>query len=104
MDPIKPNYELPWVRGMEYVRQEGSTLVQRMREERGWTRDDVHELTDWALDPNTLGLIEGEYGAGIPWEIEHLDMLAVLFDTTPGKLLDRIYEEKGHELIAEDDD
>jgi hypothetical protein len=101
--PIKPDYSLPWVLGWEYVMQEGSSLVRRLREERGWTRDDVYELTDYTLDPNTLGLIEGEYGIGLPWEIDQLVTLAVLFDMSPGQLLDRIYEDKGRELLAEED-
>ncbi len=100
--PIQADYDLPWVRGWEYVIQEGSGTVQRLREERGWSRDDVHELTDFQLDPNTLGLIEGEYGAGMPWETDHLVMLAILFEMKPGELLDLIYEEKGRELLAEE--
>lgn len=102
LDPIKADYTKPWVRGWEYVMQEGSGYIQRERAARGWSRADVYELTDYELDPNTQGLIEGEYGVGIPWEIDHLVTYATLFDTTPGALLDAIYEEKGRELLADD--
>lgn len=103
LTPIKADYSLAWVCGMEYVNQEGSGVVQRMREERGWSREDVYELTDYMLNPNELGMIEGEYGPGVPFEIEHLTTLAVLFGCRPGELLDRIYEEKGSRLLEEDD-
>lgn len=101
--PIKPDYKLAWVRGWEHVNQEGTGFIQREREARGWTRDDVYEMADWMLDPNTQGLIEGEYGPGLPFEIDHLVVYAVLFEMKPGELLDAIYEEKGRELLVEDD-
>lgn len=102
IDQKEMDYSLPWVRGWEYVIQEGSGTVQRLREERGWTRDDVYDLTGGSIDPNTLGLIEGEYGPGVPWEVDQLVELAVVFDMKPGELLDLIYEEKGRELLAEE--
>ena len=103
LKPIEPDYSLAWVRGWEYVSQEGTSLIEKLREERGWSREDVWELTDGQIDPNTLGLIEGDYGIGYPYEVDHLISLAVLFGCRPGELLDRIYEEKGSELLAEDD-
>jgi hypothetical protein len=103
LKPIEFDYSLPWVRGWEYISQEGSSLIERMRKERGWSREDVWELTDGVIDPNTLGLIEGDYGIGYPFEVDHLIYLAALFGCRPGELLDRIYEEKGNELLEEDD-
>lgn len=100
--PIKPNYDLPWVRGWEYVIQEGSSYIQHARKARGWTRENVWDLSDGVLDPATQALIEGDYGIGHPWEIDQLVTYAVLFETTPGRLLDTIYETKGTQLLAED--
>lgn len=103
LTPIKPDYSQAWVLGHEHISQEGTTFWQRKREEKGWTREDVHELTDWQLDPNTLGLIEGDYGPGTVWELDHLTTLAVLYGMRPGEMLDACFEEKGFQILEEDD-
>lgn len=102
LEPIKPDYSKAWVRGYEQVTQEGTSYFTRLREERGWTREQVYELTDWMLDPATQALIEGDYGIGGIWDFDHLYWLAVLYDKSPGDILNEIYEEKGRELLAEE--
>lgn len=103
LTPIKPDYTQPWVRGWEYILTEGTTFWTRLREERGWTREQVHELTDYVLSPAEQELLEGEWGPGMP-TLAQLELLAVLYGRRPGELLDECYEEKGYVLIAEDDD
>lgn len=98
---IKPDYTQPWERGAEYVWQEGTGVWQKLREDAGLTREQFHEATDWFLHPARQELIEDALG----WpEYEELEWYARLAGTSPGRLLDRIFEEKGRELIAEDAD
>lgn len=101
--PKEPDYNLPWVRGWEYICQEGQDYILKQRDQRGWTREDVHDMTEGSLDPNTQGLIEGDYGGGQIPDLDDLVCYAILFDTSPGKLLDDILEQKGRQLLAEDD-
>lgn len=102
MEPIKPDYSKAWVRGEEHIGQEGTGFWQRKREQRGWSREDVYELTDFVLDPLTLGLIEGDYGCGGVWDMRQLIDLAHLYGESPGAMLDQCFEEMGRELMAED--
>lgn len=100
LKPIKPDFSLPWVRGWEHVSQEGSSYWRKLREARGWTRDDVYELTDWMINPATQALIEQEYGPCMP-DREELEYLAFLYGRKPGEMLDECYEEIGRVLAAE---
>lgn len=99
LEKIKPDYNLVWVRGSEYISQEGTSFWARLRVERGWSRDDVYELSDWILNPGTQSLFEGDWGPCMP-SLEEIEALAVLYGRKPGELLDECYEEKGRELLA----
>jgi hypothetical protein len=89
--------------GSEYVSQEGTTFWERLRTERGWTRDDVERLTEK----------EATEGFGVPViherqemfeerpdfpDLQELEALATLYDMTPGQLLDRCYTEEGERI------
>lgn len=99
--PIKPNYDLPWVRGEEHVATEGTSFWQRQREAKGWTREDVEALSDYVLCV-PLQMLWEEH-VTMP-DVQYLTTLAFLYETSPGRLLDDCYEEKGRVLIAEDQD
>jgi hypothetical protein len=78
IDPRRPlgarkkDWRWPWVRGDEYIEQEGTSFWQRLREERGWSREDVWDLTGDLVNPAEQALIEGDYGNGYIWEIDDL--------------------------------
>lgn len=100
--PIEADYELPWVRGHEYIGQEGTDYWRKLREARGWTHEDVYELTNCLLTPGQQMIIEGEYTGGWVSDVDDLIVLAVLYGRKPGELLDECFESKGREL-AEDE-
>ena len=102
LTPIKPDYTQAWVRGQEHIGQEGTSFWTDIRKARGWSRDDVYELTDWLLCPAEQEILESEWGPGMP-DRDQLEILAVLYGCKPGALLDECYEIKGRELLAEDD-
>lgn len=101
LKPIKEDFRWPWARGEEHIRQEGTSFWQRLREERGWTRQDVWELTDYVLDPAQQAVIEGDYQPGLVWEMEDLCALATLYGRAPGELLDASFDEAGEMLLGE---
>lgn len=104
-ETVDPDYSLAWVRGWEYVYQDGSTLIERMRKERGWTRQDVHHLAggEWDLHPGVQAEVEGDYSLAMVTEIDQLISYAIIFGCRPGELLDRIFEEAGEKLLDEDE-
>lgn len=88
-----------WQRGAEYVAQEGSELWQKLREERGWSREDVEEKTDLVCwERQTMF----EDRPDMP-DLQELEALATIYETSPGALLDRCFEEKGKELREEEE-
>lgn len=102
--PIRPDYDKAWVRGWEYIGQEGTGYFERLRLERGWTREDVWQLTDGHLDPGVQAVYEGEFAPAWLPDLETIIELANLYGTSPGKLLDGCFEEKGRELLAEEEE
>lgn len=101
LKPIKEDFSLPWVRGREYVQQEGTSFFKDLRAEKGWTQDEVFELSDWILNPAIQAMLEQEWGPYLP-TLDELETLAVLYGRKPGELLDEMYERKGNELIREE--
>lgn len=99
--PIEPDFSKAWVRGEEYIGQEGSSYWTRIREGRGWSRDDVYELTDYQLCPAAQELLESEWGPSMP-DLHELILLAHLYGERPGDLLNECFEQKGRELLAGD--
>lgn len=87
-----------WELGQESVDQEGTGFWQRLREERGWSREDVEERTDGMI--RAWEQIGWEDDLAFP-DVEQLAELARLYDTTPGSLLDNCYCEKGEPIKYE---
>lgn len=102
--PIEEDFSQPWVRGHEYICQEGTNYWLKQREARGWTHDEVHDLTDGALTPAMQMLIEGEYTGGWVEDVSQLVVLAVLYGRKPGEMLDECFETKGRELVEQEAD
>jgi len=99
-EAIKPDYSKPWVRGEEYICQEGTEFWRRLREERDWTMDDVELLTDGMVTIPAQMIFEDYPGQP---DLHELVALAVIYDTSPGKLLDDCYESKGREIMEDED-
>lgn len=100
--PIKPDYTKAWVLGWEYISQEGTSYFERLRLERGWSREDVWQLTDGHLDPGVQAVYEGEFAAAWVPDLETIIDLAHIYGMTPGQILDECFEEKGREILAEE--
>jgi hypothetical protein len=99
-----------WERGLEYITTEGSSAWKEIRERHGLTVEDLESLSSGSSPGSTYStgghvfweeVRMTEDRPGLP-EMEHLCLLALLEDTSPGALLDRVLIAKGTEL--EDDD
>lgn len=99
LDPIKPDYDKAWVRGWGHINQEGTTYWRELREQRGWSREDIELLTDGCVPPPVQEMFE-DYPT-MPSR-EDLEALAIVYSSTPGRLLDSCYEAKGAELLTEE--
>jgi hypothetical protein len=102
ISPVKPDYSQAWVRGWEYISQEGTSFWTGLREAHGYTRDHINELADGTLPPPVQELFECDWGPSLP-ELDDLITLATVYGCKPGELLDRCFEEKGRILIAEEE-
>lgn len=102
--PVKHDFSKAWVRGWEHIAQEGTSYFQRLREARGWSRQDVWDLTDGHLDPGVQAVYEGEWAPAWAPDVDTLIDLAHIYGTSPGQLLDGCFEEKGRELLAEEEE
>jgi release factor glutamine methyltransferase len=90
--------EHDWETGANYVHENGSPLWRMLRQEKGWSRDDVWEKTDGICLPPAQEIWEDHIG--FP-EWEELEALATLYELTPGELLDRVYEMQGRMIRKE---
>jgi hypothetical protein len=102
LEARKHDWRWPWVRGYEYISQEGTSFWRRLREAHGLSREDVYELSEYSLTPARQADIEGDYAAGAVWEMDDLLTLATIYGRAPGELLDASLDEKGSELLAGD--
>lgn len=100
-DPIQPDYDQAWVVGEEHVGQDGTYFWKRLREEQGWSQEDVYALTGFMLSPPEQMMIESAYQPGYVGDVRQLVMLAVIYGRKPGELLDECFEDAGREIIAE---
>jgi transcriptional regulator with XRE-family HTH domain len=93
-----------WRRGAEYVCQEGSPLWQQLRQEKGWTREELEAQTDAVAGMPVVWQRQAMFEdlPDLP-TIEELEALAQVYDTKPGELLDRCYEETGRMLREEEE-
>lgn len=100
MNKIKPDFTKAWEIGCEYVMQEGSGVWQKIREEAGYTREELYEALDYmALHPARQQLLEEI----VDWpEWEELEWYARIADMTPGQLIDYIYITKGEEILKDE--
>ena len=92
--PVKPNFNLPWERGLEHIEQEGSP-IGLMREERGWTKGDIYELSGFELHPAQQELYEDL--PGLP-SLDDLVRYARVFGFSPGELLDKLFRREAERL------
>lgn len=84
---IEPNFDFAWERGNEAAAQEGQDVLRLLRLENGWTWDDVHELTDYAVPPPRQELLE-DFQA---WpDFDEIVALARIYGMTPGGLTDKM--------------
>lgn len=95
-----PDFTEAWVVGHEYVSQEGTSFFRKLREEAGYTRENIADMTAGLafLPPPAQELFED--WLDLP-NLEQLIALAVVYDTSPGELIDRCFREKGAQLLAE---
>jgi hypothetical protein len=97
---VQPDFDQAWVVGHEYIDQEGTTFWKKLREDHGYSREDVEAMSTGLCYLSIPEQALFEDYPGMP-SVEHLVTLAAIYDTTPGALLDRCFEEKGKELIEE---
>lgn len=100
LKPIEPDFSQDWVRGAEHTAQEGSEFWQKKREEKGWSREDVEQLTDGMVIVERQTMFEDR--PDFP-DLQELEALAHIYETSPGALLDAAFEEWGALLRSEEE-
>lgn len=98
--PIGPDFSRDWVVGAEHIAQDGSDFWQKKREQMGWSRQEVEELTDGMVIVERQTMFEDR-----PYfpELDELEALAHIYATSPGALLDACFEERGMLLRGEEE-
>lgn len=96
----QPDFTKFWVVGHEYISQEGTDFFKKLREEAGLTRENIETLSGYIGFVSVPQQMMFEDYPGIP-TLDELVALAVIYDTSPGALIDRCFSKKGAQLLAE---
>lgn len=97
---VEGNYELAWEVGYEYVGQEGTNVFTVLREDRGWTQEDVEQLTG-GMVPIPIQMMLEDYPIGGHVDVDELVHLARIYGLSPGGLLDLIFVTAGQRILDE---